>query len=51
MISIRSLWTVESNQEAIKLINAKTNILNYTGNSTRKIGNEAVQAIYSLTKE
>ena len=51
MISIRSLWTVEANKEANKLLNKKTNYLNYTGNSVRNLGNESVQALYSLTKE
>ncbi|QQO92504.1 viral RNA polymerase beta-prime subunit [Staphylococcus phage Machias] len=41
MISIRSLWSVEANKEADKLINKKTNYLNYTGNSIRGVGNES----------
>jgi len=50
MISIRGIWTQEANNEADRLVNAKTNILNYTGQSTRKISNEAVQSIYTLTR-
>lgn len=50
MISIRGIWTQEANNEADRLVNAKTNILNYTGNSTRKVSNEAVLSLHILTK-
>ncbi|QQM18075.1 viral RNA polymerase beta-prime subunit [Staphylococcus phage MarsHill] len=47
MISIRSLWTVEANKEANKLLNKKTNYLNYTGNSVRNLGNESNMLVCS----
>jgi len=49
-ISLRGLYTVEANQEAEELIWEKKNILDQTGRNARKLGNEAVQAIYSLTR-
>jgi DNA-directed RNA polymerase beta' subunit len=49
-VSLRGVFTMEANQEAEKLIWEKKNILDQMGRNSRKIGNEAVQAIYSLTR-
>ena len=49
-ISIRGVFTKEANDECEKLINSKTIFLNSQGKSSRVIRNEAVQAIYSITK-
>jgi DNA-directed RNA polymerase beta' subunit len=49
-VSLRGVFTMEANQEANKLIWEKKNILDQMGRNSRKIGNEAVQAIYSLTR-
>lgn len=49
-VSLRGVFTMEANAEAEKLIWEKKNILDQMGRNSRKIGNEAVQAIYSLTR-
>ena len=49
-ISIRGVFTKEANLEAERLIMDKKNILDQMGKNSRKIGNEAVQAIYTLTQ-
>ena len=41
---------MEANAEAERLIMEKKNILDQMGRNSRKLGNEAVQAIYSLTR-
>lgn len=51
MISIRSIWSIEGNKEAKKLIEKKTNYLNYTGGAIRTVGNEATQGLYSLSRD
>lgn len=48
-VSIRALFTKEANIEADKLINAKTNILNQKGDNMRRLGNEAIQSLSTLT--
>lgn len=50
MTSIRGVYTQEANLEADRLVRAKTMLLNQTGSSSRKIGNDGVLALYSLTK-
>lgn len=49
-VSLRGVFTMEANEEAERLIWEKKNILDQMGRNSRKIGNEAVQAIYSLTR-
>lgn len=49
-ISLRAVFTVEANLEAERLINSKPMILNQTGESSRLLSNESVQALYTLTK-
>jgi DNA-directed RNA polymerase beta' subunit len=49
-VSLRGVYTVEANLEAEKLIWEKKNILDQMGRNSRKLGNEAVQAIYTLTR-
>jgi len=50
-VSLRAVYSVEANQEAERLILAKTNLFNQEGKSSRGLGNEAVQALYSLTRD
>lgn len=54
MFYLRGVYTKEANQEADKLIFAKSNILEASGSPGRglsKIGKEAVVAMFELTKE
>ena len=54
MLYMRALFTKEANDEAEKLIWAKTNMLNAQGEPSRglsKIGKECVLGLYELTKE
>ena len=50
-VSVRGVFTKEANEEADRLINSKTMILGQSGQNVRKIGNEAVLSLYTLTKE
>lgn len=45
-----NVYTKEANIEADKLIHAKTNLLDQSGNNSRKIGNEAILALSTLTR-
>lgn len=49
-MSLRGLHTIEANQEADRLIRAKTNLLDQQGRNSRTLGNEAIQALYTLTR-
>ena len=54
MLYMRAVFTKEANDEAEKLIWAKTNVLNAQGQLSRglsKIGKECVLGLYELTKE
>lgn len=51
MLSLRAVFSVEANQEADKLIKSKTNFLYQNGSFSRSLGNEGVQALYSLTRD
>jgi hypothetical protein len=48
-ISLRAVFTVEANKEAEDLINSKTMFLDQMGKNTRKLTNEAIQSLFSLT--
>ena len=53
MLYMRAVFTQEANQEAERLIWAKTNMLNAKGEPARglsKIGKECVMGLYELTK-
>ena len=50
-VSLRGVFTVEANMECEKLINSKTFILNAQGKSTRELGNEAIQSLFTLTND
>ena len=50
-VSARGVFTKEANDECERLIKAKTMFLNQSGGLTRKLGNEAVLSIYSLTRD
>ena len=48
-VSIRAVYSQEANAEAEEIINSKNYIIDTSGNTPRRLKNEAVQAIYSLT--
>lgn len=50
-VSLRSVYSKEANEEAEKLLNSKVNLLGQDGKLIRSVGNEAIQALYTLTKE
>ena len=49
-ITVKSVFTQESNEECERIINNKTNILTIEGIGLRSIGNEAVQTLYTMTR-
>ena len=54
MLYMRALFTQEANQEAEKLVWAKTNMLNAKGELSRglsKIGKECILGLFELSKE
>lgn len=50
-ISLRGVFTKEANEEAEKLIYAKTNFFDQQGRNSRVLGNEAIQTLYALTRD
>jgi len=50
-VTIRGVFSVESNRELDRLIKNKTNILNVSGSNIRSTENEALQTFYALTKD
>jgi hypothetical protein len=48
---LRSVYTQEANEEAERLINSPKFFLDINGNNTRILRNEAVLALYVLTRE
>ena len=50
-VTLRGVFTQEANIEAKKLIRSPSNILTIRGDNNRTISNEAVQALYGLTKD
>ena len=50
-VTLRGVFTQEANIEAKKLIHSPSNILTIRGDNNRTISNEAVQALYGLTKD
>ena len=54
MIFLRGLFSIQANDEAAKLIEAKSNLLNPDGSPSRRlsfIGKDAVVTLYELTKD
>lgn len=49
-ITAKGVFTQEANENAEQVMNSKLNLLTIYGNSSRKIGNEGVQTIYTLTR-
>ena len=49
-ITIKGVYSQEANQEAEKLLYAKTHILNVYGSNMRSTTNEGVQTLYMLTR-
>ena len=49
-VTIRGCFTQEANAEAEKLIFSPNNILTIRGDNIRTLSNEAVQALYAMTK-
>jgi DNA-directed RNA polymerase beta' subunit len=50
-VSIRSVYSVEANKEAEMIMKKKSYAIRQDGKNSRHIGNEAIQAIYSITKD
>lgn len=50
-MSLRAVYTQEANAEADKYIYSKANILDQSGKCSRELGNEAIQALYGLTRD
>jgi len=50
-VSLRSVYSNEANAEAEKIINSTSYFLNVSGSNTRVLRNEAVQTLYTLTKD
>lgn len=48
-VSLRGVFTQESNDEAEKIINSPKYVLDSGGKTSRVLKNEAIQALYSLT--
>lgn len=49
--TMKIIWTLEANKECDNVIKQKSFILSATGGLIRKIGNEAFQTFYTMTKE
>lgn len=49
-ITSKILFTEEANADAERIMMSRTNILTIDGHSIRKIGNEGIQTLYTLTK-
>lgn len=49
-ITSKILFTKEANEEAERIMFSKSNLIAIDGGSIRKIGNEGIQTLYTLTK-
>jgi len=49
-LSVKGVFTKEANEELIKYMNSKSNYIGFNGECIRTSSNEAIQAIYDLTK-
>lgn len=49
-ITAKILFTMEANADALKIMNAKTNLISINGDAIRKIGNEGSQTLYTMTR-
>lgn len=49
-ITSKILFSKEANMEAEEIMYSKSNILTIDGESIRKIGNEGIQTLYTLTR-
>ena len=49
-VTVKPVFSQEANDECERLMVNKANLLTIEGNAIRKIGNEAVQTLYSLTR-
>lgn len=50
-VTVRGVFTQEANEECERLIKSPSNILTIRGDNIRTSSNEAVQALYAMTKE
>lgn len=48
--SVKGVFTIEANEELNAYRNSKANFITMGGNNIRKSSNEAVNAIYNMTK-
>ena len=49
-VTVRGVFTQEANEEAERMIYSPKNILTIRGDNIRTISNEAIQALYAMTK-
>lgn len=49
-VTVKPVFSQEANDECERLMVNKANLLTIEGNAIRKIGNEAVQTLYSMTR-
>lgn len=49
-VGVKGVWSVEANEECMKIIDSKSYFLDLNGTNIKVSTNEAVQSIYSLTK-
>lgn len=50
-VSLRAVFTQEANMEADRFIHSKANLLDQSGKNPRELGNEGIQALFSLTRK
>lgn len=48
--SIKGLFSVEANKEAIEFMNSKAHYVSLGGKNIRTVGSEGIQSLYCLTK-
>lgn len=49
-VGVKGVWSVEANEECMKIINSKSYYLDLNCVNIKVSTNEAVQSLYSLTK-
>ena len=49
-ITAKILFSMEANEDARRIINAKTNVLSINGDGICSVGNEGIQTMYTLTR-
>jgi hypothetical protein len=49
-VSVRAVYSQESNEEGLRILNSISHIINITGTDMRTSSNESIQTMYSITK-